>query len=86
MCHLGQMALQARLEEARMNWDAALASKDRALQQLEASLAAERQSCQQHQAAAGESLTLPLLTTAQTVWQRAQGCRTLRLSHLHCSK
>ena len=59
-------ALQARLEEARANWDATLASKDRALQQLEASLAAERQSCQQHQAAAGESLPLPMLTTAQT--------------------
>ena len=43
-----------------MNWDAALASKDRALQQLEESLRAERQSSQQHQAAAGEGL-IPLL-------------------------
>ena len=47
-------ASQARLEEARKNWDAALASKDRALQQLEESLHAERQSCQQHRSAAGE--------------------------------
>ena len=51
--------VQARLEEARQNWDAALASKGRALRQLGDSLAAERALSQQHQAAAGESYTLP---------------------------
>ena len=54
----GSAASQARLEEARKNWDAALASKDRALQQLEESLRAERQSCQQHRSAAGEGIAL----------------------------
>lgn len=51
--------VQARLEEARQNWDAALASKDRALRQLGDSLAAERGLSQQHKAAAGELYTLP---------------------------
>lgn len=68
-CHDEQrlLPLQARLEEARRNWDAALASKDRALQQLEDSLRAERRSCQQHQAVAGESSAPLLLTSAQVI-------------------
>ena len=61
------LPMQARLEEARKNWDAALASKERALQQLEDSLRAERQSCQQHRAAAGESSMLLPSTSAQIV-------------------
>ena len=51
--------VQARLEEARQNWDAALGSKDRALRQLGDSLAAERALTQQHKDAAGELHTLP---------------------------
>ena len=48
--------LQASLEEARQNWDAALASKDRALQQLEEGLAAERGASQKHRASASEAV------------------------------
>lgn len=51
--------VQARLEEARQNWDAALGSKDRALRQLSDSLAAERALSQQHKDAAGALHTLP---------------------------
>ena len=39
--------LQAKSEEARSSWDAALASKDRLLQQLEEKLEAEQSKCQQ---------------------------------------
>ena len=39
--------LQAKSEGARSNWDAALASKDRLLQQLEEKLEAEQSNCQQ---------------------------------------
>ena len=38
---------QAKSEEARSNWDAALASKDRLLQQLEEKLEAEQSNCRQ---------------------------------------
>ena len=39
--------LQAKSEEARSDWDAALASKGRLLQQLEGKLEAEQSNCQQ---------------------------------------
>ncbi len=51
--------VQARLEEARQNWDAALASKDCTLRQLGDSLAAERALSQQHKDAAGDLRTSP---------------------------
>ena len=39
--------MQAKSEEARSDWDAALAFKDRLLQQLEEKLEAEQSNCQQ---------------------------------------
>ena len=47
--------MQARSEEARSEWDAALASKDRLLQQLEEKLEAEQSNCQQLRKALAEA-------------------------------
>lgn len=47
--------LQATLEEAQSKWDDAVASKDRALQQLGASLEAEQRNAQQLRKALAEA-------------------------------
>ncbi len=39
--------VQARSQDARVNWEAALASKDKAIAQLEEALAAERKASEQ---------------------------------------
>lgn len=48
---------QARCQDARVNWEAALASKDRALEQLEEALVAERKAAEQARSTAAAALS-----------------------------
>lgn len=52
--------LQARSQEARSNWEAALASKDRAILQLEEALASRQRAVEQLVAAASHTADLEL--------------------------
>ncbi len=49
--------VQARSQDARVNWEAALASKDKAIAQLEEALAAERKASEQARLTAAAALS-----------------------------